>query len=71
MVGHEVSAEMADCTRMSEVCEKYSLDQLVRLTPEDMDRLLSYYGNGLVPPFWMIHEEKSVWEFDGSFGWHC
>jgi len=56
---------------MVEVCEKYSLDELVRLTTEDMDRLLSCYGRGVVPPFWMIHEEKPVWEFDGSFGWHC
>ena len=57
--------------RMVEVCEKYSLDELVRLTTEDMDRLLSYYGKGEVPPFWIIHKEKPVWEFDGSFGWHC
>jgi len=57
--------------RMVEVCEKYSLDELVRLKTEDMDRLLSYYGRGAVPPFWMIYEEKPVWEFDGSFGWHC
>ena len=70
MVRCEVSIKKTD-GRMSEVCEKYSLDQLVRLTPEDMDRLLSYYGKGVVPNFLIIHEEKPVWEFDGSFGWHC
>jgi precorrin-2 dehydrogenase / sirohydrochlorin ferrochelatase len=60
----------ADC-RMVEVCEKYTLDQLVRLTHKDMDRLLLSYGKGEVPAFWKIHEEKPTWEFDGSFGWHC
>lgn len=53
------------------VCQKYSLDELVRLDEEDMNRLLLYYKDGIVPPYGEIHQEKPVYEFDGSFGWHC
>jgi len=52
------------------VCEKYSLDELVRLNDEDMNRLLKHYKEGIVPPYTEIRK-ASVYEFDGSFGWHC
>lgn len=57
--------------RMVDVCEKYSLDQLVGLSPEDMDRLLAYYADGTVPSYELIHGEGPIYQFDGSFGWHC
>ena len=53
------------------MCETYSLDELVRLNDEDMDRLLLYYRDGIVPPFGRLHDEEPIYEFDGSFGWHC
>ena len=57
--------------RMVDVCEKYTLDQLVGLTSEDMDRLLGYYMEGIVPTYDLIHGGGPVYLFDGSLGWHC
>ena len=57
--------------RMIGVCQKYSLDQLVRLNDADMDRLLQHYQDGSVPEFGDVHPENNLYEFDGSFGWHC
>ena len=56
--------------RMIGVCQKYSLDQLVKLNDADMDRLLLHYKEGTVPEFTEVHPEN-VFVFDGSFGWHC
>ena len=53
------------------MCRKYSLDQLVQLEDEDMDKLLLYYRDGKVPPFNVIRTDELVYEFDGSFGFHC
>jgi Sirohaem biosynthesis protein C-terminal len=53
------------------VCQKYSLDQLVKLNDADMDRLLLHYKEGTVPDFTQVHPEENVSVFDGSFGWHC
>lgn len=36
---------------MSEVCESWSLDDLVEMTEQDMDKLLSHYRPGDVPTF--------------------
>ena len=36
---------------MSAVCESWSLDQLVRMSEDDMDGLLAYYESGKVPAF--------------------
>jgi precorrin-2 dehydrogenase/sirohydrochlorin ferrochelatase len=57
--------------RMIEVCEKYSLDELVDLDEEDMDRLLSHYQEGIVPAYHEVHQGGSLFDFDGSFGWYC
>jgi len=56
---------------MIDVCKKYTLDELVRLNDEDMNRLLSHYKEGTVPPYGEIHKEEPAYVFDGSFGWHC
>lgn len=36
---------------MSAVCESWSLDQLVKMSEDDMDKLLSHYASGNVPYF--------------------
>ena len=41
---------------MIDVCEKYSLDELVDLEEEDMDRLLSHYQEGTVPAYHEVHQ---------------
>ena len=56
--------------RMIAVCQKYSLEELVRLDDKDMVRLLEYYKDGVVPPYNEIRDE-AAYIFDGSFGWHC
>lgn len=53
------------------MCQKYSLDQLVRLNDADMDRLLQHYQGGSIPGFSEVHPENSLFGFDGSLGWHC
>jgi len=55
---------------MIAVCQKYSLEELVRLDDKDMVRLLEYYKDGVVPPYNEIRDEVA-YIFDGSFGWHC
>ena len=52
------------------MCKKYSLDELVSLNEDDMNRLLQHYKDGTVPSFGIVHEEIG-YIFDGSFGWHC
>lgn len=34
---------------MSGVCETWSLDELVQMTEEDMDSVLSFYESGKIP----------------------
>ena len=58
------------CSRMSGVCESWDLEELVNMTDEDMDALLTYYKSGTVPTFDEIHAPEYVEPaFDGSFGW--
>ncbi|KAI9839095.1 MAG: Bifunctional dehydrogenase and ferrochelatase [Sclerophora amabilis] len=56
---------------MSKVCESWSLEDLVEMEDEDMERLLGFYKSGDVPDFEQVRigEEPGVVEFDGSFGW--
>lgn len=42
--------------RMSSVCESWSLEELVDMTEEDMDRLLSYYRSGEIPSFKVVRD---------------
>jgi precorrin-2 dehydrogenase/sirohydrochlorin ferrochelatase len=53
------------------VCEKYTLDELVQLDDDDMDRLLVHYMDGSVPAYEEIRPHEPTYDFDGSFGWHC
>ena len=56
---------------MSRVCEGWSLEELVEMDEEDMERLLGFYKPGTVPTFEEIRlgEEARELAFDGSFGW--
>ena len=55
---------------MIDVCERYTLDELVSLDEEDMNRLLQWYKDGIVPPYGIVRGQVA-YTFDGSFGWHC
>ena len=58
------------CYRMSQVCESWSLDDLVDMDEGDMERLLGFYGPGTVPTFQDIRwDDPEQFAFDGSFGW--
>ncbi|KAK3176661.1 hypothetical protein OEA41_007984 [Lepraria neglecta] len=56
---------------MSRVCEEWSLEELVEMDEEDMDRLLGFYKPNTVPTFEEVRLGDAAEElaFDGSFGW--
>jgi precorrin-2 dehydrogenase/sirohydrochlorin ferrochelatase len=59
-------------TWMSEVCDKWSVDDFNVMDDEDVRNLIQYYEPGKVPSFEEIRlgpRGDVVWEFDGSFGW--
>ena len=59
-------------TWMSEVCDKWSVEDFNSMDDEDMQKLVQYYGPSVVPSFEDIRlgsKGDVVWEFDGSFGW--
>ena len=57
---------------MSEVCDKWTADDFNEMDEEDMEQLIQYYEDGLVPSLETLRcgdKGDVVWEFDGSFGW--
>lgn len=56
---------------MSKVCESWSLDDLVIMEEEDMEKLLGFYPPGEVPSLNSIRlgHDFEEYAFDGSFGW--
>ena len=56
---------------MSRVCEQWTLEDLVEMDEEDMERLLGFYKPGTVPKFEEIRlgGQTREFAFDGSFGW--
>jgi precorrin-2 dehydrogenase/sirohydrochlorin ferrochelatase len=56
---------------MSRVCEEWSLEELVEMGEEDMDRLLGFYKPNAVPTFEEVRlgDKAGDYAFDGSFGW--
>lgn len=55
---------------MSKVCESWSLEDLVEMDEEDMERLLDFYSPGIVPTYESVRYGDSChFAFDGSFGW--
>jgi len=57
---------------MSRVCEQWSLEELVEMEEEDMDRLLGFYKPNTVPSFEKVRlgEIGDECAFDGSFGFY-
>lgn len=57
--------------RMSKVCESWSLENLVEMDEDDMERLLGFYNPGEVPSFDRLRlgDPPEDFAFDGSFGW--
>ena len=57
---------------MSRVCEQWSLEELVDMDEEDMDRLLEFFAPGKVPSFESVRlgDVDELCAFDGSFGWY-
>jgi len=56
---------------MSRVCEEWTLEELVEMDEEDMNRLLGFYKPNTVPTFENVRlgGEETSFAFDGSFGW--
>ncbi|KAL8947513.1 MAG: hypothetical protein Q9222_006218, partial [Ikaeria aurantiellina] len=56
---------------MSKVCESWSLEDLVEMDEEDMEKLLESYRPGEIPSFDRVRLGDSFedYQFDGSFGW--
>ncbi|KAI4282644.1 MAG: hypothetical protein L6R35_005340, partial [Caloplaca aegaea] len=56
---------------MSKVCESWSLENLVEMDEDDMERLLGFYNPGEVPSFDRLRlgDPPEDFAFDGSFGW--
>ncbi|KAL9637304.1 MAG: hypothetical protein Q9204_001931 [Flavoplaca sp. TL-2023a] len=56
---------------MSKVCESWSLDDLVVMEEEDMEKLLGFYPPSEVPSLERIRlgHDLEEYAFDGSFGW--
>ncbi|KAL8935746.1 MAG: hypothetical protein Q9216_005282 [Gyalolechia sp. 2 TL-2023] len=56
---------------MSKVCESWSLEDLVEMEEDDMEKLLGFYGPGEVPGLDRLRLEDHLqdYAFDGSFGW--
>ena len=57
---------------MSRVCEQWSLENLVDMDEEDMEKLLGFYKPNAVPSFERIRLGNDGFEpsFDGTFGWY-
>jgi len=59
---------------MSQVCVRWSLEDLCEMGDADMQALLRAYGAGTVPSLAEVRGKEDmdgVWKFDGSFGWAC
>lgn len=57
--------------RMSKVCESWSLEDLVEMEEDDMEKLLGFYQPGEVPSLDRLRlgDSSETYVFDGSFGW--
>ncbi|KAL8835084.1 MAG: hypothetical protein Q9170_003461 [Blastenia crenularia] len=56
---------------MSKVCESWSLEDLVEMEEDDMEKLLGFYKPGDVPTLDRLRlgDDFGDYAFDGSFGW--
>ena len=56
---------------MSQVCEQWSLEELVEMDETDMDRLLGFFNPGTIPSFDSVRlGEAENFAFEGSFGFY-
>ena len=56
--------------RMSKVCESWSLENLIDMNEDDMERLLGFYHPNTVPTLEEVRSGGAdKYAFDGSFGW--
>ena len=57
-------------TRMTKVCENWTLEELCDMSEADMDILLRNYEKGDIPSFEEVRlGNVGIIGFDGSFGW--
>lgn len=57
-------------SRMTKVCENWTLEELCDMSEEDMDTLLKSYEKGNIPSFEEVRRgDEGIIGFDGSFGW--
>jgi precorrin-2 dehydrogenase/sirohydrochlorin ferrochelatase len=54
-------------SRMSKVCEQWTLDELVSMTEEDMEMLLGFYKPGTVPTLEQVRLQEPDGAYDGPF----
>lgn len=45
--------------RISNICELWTLEELVKMSDEDMDLILTFYGASIVPSFDDIHGKSN------------
>jgi precorrin-2 dehydrogenase/sirohydrochlorin ferrochelatase len=58
---------ITDPSRMSKVCEQYTLDDLCSLTEEDMETLLGFYTPNTVPSLEQVRLQEPDGAYDGPF----
>lgn len=56
-----------DASRMSKVCEQYTLDDLCAMTEEDMEVLLGFYKPGTIPSLEEVRLQEPDGAYDGPF----
>ena len=56
---------------MINVCDQWTLDDLVDMKEANMEKLLGFYESGTVPSLRSLRggADDEGFEFDGSFGW--
>ena len=56
---------------MSQICESWTLEDLVAMDEADMQSILGFYKAGTIPSIQEIHGgfKPEDFAFDGSFGW--
>jgi precorrin-2 dehydrogenase/sirohydrochlorin ferrochelatase len=62
-----VQKALANSSRMSKVCEQYSLDDLCSMTEEDMEMLLGFYKPNTVPTLEEVRLQEADGAYDGPF----
>ncbi|EEP81394.1 predicted protein [Uncinocarpus reesii 1704] len=57
---------------ISRLCESWSSEELVEMDEKDMETLLGFYTQDIIPAFEQVQlKEGNIAPFDGSMGWSC